>query len=300
LTLGGILPVIQTPFRDDGAIDHTSLATLVRFAARSGASGVVYPANASEFYTLGRDERERAVATVFSAADSLAVVACVSDPDPSCTAAYARQARRLGATAIMVLPTYRREVDAATLIEYFEHGLRAAELPIILQNVGPPVGVAIDQSVLEAILEVVPEIEYIKEERVPTTHRISQIVDAFDGRLRGVIGGANGQWLVQESRRGACGCMPAGALVDLQAEVFAATEQGHWEQARQLQARLQPLLSYTSIYGVSMVKETLRMRGLMPNAHTRDPAAVRLDEDDRAELRLQLAQLSLLGEDRGA
>jgi 4-hydroxy-tetrahydrodipicolinate synthase len=289
--LNGILPVLQTPFGSDSELDFDALARLVEFAAASGANAVVYPANASEFYTLTADERRAAVTTVVSVAKTLPVIACVTAPTASEAAAYAQQAASLGATAVMTLPTYRSDRSLDELIAYFAEGVAPAGLPIVLQNVGQPYGAPLDDGAIDHLLDAVPEIAYIKEERTPTTQRISQLIGRYDGRLSGVIGGANGQWLVQESLRGACGCMPAGALIDLQVPVQRAIDTGDWPRARALQARLQPLLSYTSIYGISMVKETLRLRGLIAESHVRDPKAVPLDATDRSELKRYLDEL---------
>jgi 4-hydroxy-tetrahydrodipicolinate synthase len=294
VTIGGILPVVQTPFDDADALDLPALTRLVAFAVASGANGIVYPANASEFYALTVAEREAAIVTVFEAAAGLPVIACVTDPTIDQTRAFARQAADLGAAAVMALPTYRRPGSTADVIEYFVRGMRDAGVPIVLQNVGPPHATPLDESTLDQLLQAVPEIEYVKEERAPTTQRITQLVDRYDGRLRGVIGGANGQWLVQEALRGAIGCMPAGALVDLQVPIQQAVDAGDWDHARALQARLQPLLSYTSIYGLPVIKEILKMRGLAPNVHTRDPAMASLDNADRIEIRRYLAELTPL------
>jgi 4-hydroxy-tetrahydrodipicolinate synthase len=290
--LRGIFPVLQTPFTGEGEIDHRALAALVRFAARSGASAVVYPANASEFYALGDDERLAATASVFDAAAGLVpVIACVSGVSGQHALVFARQAAKRGAVAVMALPPRRSAVDA--IVDYVRRGVATAGLPIVLQNVGPPFGTPLDERGLEKLLDAVPDVRYVKEEQTPTTHRISSLVARYGDRLAGVIGGANGQWLVQEALRGAIGCMPATALVDLQVPIHAAIEAGDWQRARQLQLRLQPLLSYASIYGVSIVKEILRLRGVLPNARTRDPGAIALDDADRAELAGFLAALQL-------
>jgi dihydrodipicolinate synthase/N-acetylneuraminate lyase len=294
VTIGGILPVIQTPFDDSDTVDLPALARLVAFAVASGASGIVYPANASEFHTLTVAERQVAIMTVFEAAGGLPVIACVTDSALDQTRAFARQAGDLGAAAVMALPTYQRPGTTSEVIDYFVRGVSDAGVPVVLQNVGPPNATPLDDSTLDNLLEAVPEIEYIKEERTPTTQRITQLVDRYDGRLRGVIGGANGQWLVQEALRGAIGCMPAGALVDLQVPIQQAVESGDWDRARTLQARLQPLLSYTSIYGLPVIKEILKMRGLAPNVRTRDPAMASLDSADRLEIRRYLTELDSL------
>jgi dihydrodipicolinate synthase/N-acetylneuraminate lyase len=291
--LGGILPVLQTPFDAAGEVDHAALAGLVRFATTSGCSGVVYPANASEFYTLSDDERLAATATVIAAAaGAIPVVACVSAVSERQAAVFARHAGEHGAAAVMALPPTRASV--AGIVDYFRRGVAASGLPIVLQNVGAPFGTPLDERGLDGLLESVPEVLYVKEELPPTTHRISRLVERYGDRLHGVIGGANGQWLVQEARRGAVGCMPAAALVDLQVPIQKAIDEGDWQGARCLQLRLQPLLSYVSIYGVSIVKEILQLRGVLPAARTRDPGAVALDDADRSELRRFLASLGLI------
>jgi dihydrodipicolinate synthase/N-acetylneuraminate lyase len=291
VNLGGILPVLQTPFDQADRIDHTTLARFVRFALRSGAAGVVYPANASEFHVLSARERLEATEAVCAAANGSAVIVSATAADADGAATYARQAAELGAQAVMAIPP---RASIAEIGDYFQRCAEESRVPVILQSVVGQVGIALDDKGLDHLLERVPQIAYVKEERAPTTHMISSLLARYDGRLEGVIGGANGQWLVQETSRGACGCMPAGALVDLQVPIYDAAQQGEWERARELQARLQPLLAYTSIYGVSMVKEILRMRGLVPNAKTRDPAAVPLDDADRVELERLLADIPQL------
>lgn len=281
MSLGGILPVIQTPFDEEDRIDHAALARFVRFALRSGAAGVVYPANASESHTLSTRERLAATETVCAAADGAPVIVSATASGAEAAATFARQAAALRAEAVMAIPP---RASTAEITDYFQCCADESRLPVILQSVVGQVGTALDDEELDDLLARVPQITYVKEERPPTTHMISSLLARHDGRLEGVIGGANGQWLVPEMRRGACGCMPAGALVDLQVPIFEATERGDWERASVLQARLQPLLAYTSIYGVAMVKEILRMRGLARNSCTRDAAAVVLDDADRSEL----------------
>jgi 4-hydroxy-tetrahydrodipicolinate synthase len=291
--LGGILPVLQTPFRDDGAVDHTALAGLVDFAVRSGCSGVVYPANASEVYALGDEERLAATTSVLeAAAGAIPVIACVNGLSAPHALRFAHHAASRGASALMSLPPGRASLPA--IIDYFAHGVAPAGLPIVLQNVGPPFGSPVDTGALERLLDAVPELLYVKEELPPTTHRITALVERYGGRLAGVIGGANGQWLVQEALRGTVGCMPATAVVDLQVPIQRAIDEGDWERARMLQLRLQPLLSYASIYGVSIVKEILQVRGVLASARTRDPGAVALDAHDRDELHRFLELLQVL------
>ena len=55
----GIMPIVTTPFTDSYALDEVALRRLVAFSIEAGATGLVGPANASEFSTLSDDERRR-------------------------------------------------------------------------------------------------------------------------------------------------------------------------------------------------------------------------------------------------
>ena len=55
--LFGVYPVLATPFREDDSVDTAALRRIVYLVIASGAHGVVYPANASEYDTLNGSER---------------------------------------------------------------------------------------------------------------------------------------------------------------------------------------------------------------------------------------------------
>src|SRR5512137_328055 len=57
----GIVPVIDTPFDESGAVDAESHARLIDDAIAAGATGLVGPVVASEVHALTRDEREAMV-----------------------------------------------------------------------------------------------------------------------------------------------------------------------------------------------------------------------------------------------
>ncbi|MDQ3781063.1 MAG: dihydrodipicolinate synthase family protein, partial [Chloroflexota bacterium] len=67
-TLAGCIPILCTPFRDDGGLDLPSLEREVAWVLAEGARGVACLAIASEGYKLTEAERdavtERVVAAV--------------------------------------------------------------------------------------------------------------------------------------------------------------------------------------------------------------------------------------------
>jgi 4-hydroxy-tetrahydrodipicolinate synthase len=199
-------------------------------------------------------------------------------------AEFASHAAGLDVAAVMALPPYTRRGRLDTIVSYYSRIADAAALPVIVQSVDARMGSRLDDSGIEMLLNHVPEIRAIKEERAPTPQRIGGLAVAFGDRLDGIFGGSNGQWLTAEARRGATGCMPATAVVDLQVTVQRLLDSGDWAAATAAQARFQPLVSYLSLYGVAMVKQLLIRRGIVRDATVRDPEAPQLNDGDLDEL----------------
>src|SRR5512145_2374437 len=103
-TLGGVLPVLATPFLPGGEPDAEGLRGIARYAIAAGADGVVYPGVASEYDLLTPGERSRLTAIVAAEARGrVPLVVGGSAPDPATTEVVARQAREQGAAALMVM-----------------------------------------------------------------------------------------------------------------------------------------------------------------------------------------------------
>jgi 4-hydroxy-tetrahydrodipicolinate synthase len=63
-SLGGVLPVLATPFAPDGQPDANGLRRIARYVVGAGADGVVYPGVASEYDMLTPAERVELTAVV--------------------------------------------------------------------------------------------------------------------------------------------------------------------------------------------------------------------------------------------
>ena len=69
-------------------------------------------------------------------------------------------------------------------------------------------------------------VEYIKEETLPPNHAMEVEIRLCGPRLKGVMGGIAGRYLMDEYRRGACGTMPACEMTDLHVQVWDALDGG--------------------------------------------------------------------------
>ena len=103
----GIFPVLQSPLREDDALDLDSLRREVDFCVEMGSHGLVYPVLSSEFQFLTDEERRSGVEAVIDAnRGRIPVVAGVAGASAAIAIDYARHAADMGADAAIALPPY--------------------------------------------------------------------------------------------------------------------------------------------------------------------------------------------------
>ena len=135
----GVLPVVPTPFKEDGGVDLASLERVVDDAVERRAFALVYPGVASEDVLLTPEERSACLATVVkTVADRIPVVAGVNSDQPQGMVDYARGLADTGVGAVMAMaiPAMGAETEAwfARMADVLDGK------PIILQNLGAPRG----------------------------------------------------------------------------------------------------------------------------------------------------------------
>jgi hypothetical protein len=79
--------------------------------------------------------------------------------------------------------------------------------PIMVQNADGYAPLTGDR--IAELIDDVPSIEYVKEERQPVPRHIAETSTAAGDRIKTIFGGAGGKNLPDEMNRGADGCMPA-------------------------------------------------------------------------------------------
>ncbi len=284
VTLNGVFPVLPTPFDSDGEPDVISLRRLVRYLIRAGVDGLTYPGVASEFAQLSQDERVLLLEAVLDeTADRIPVVAGVTSADSDLTLRLATHAAASGARALMVAapPQWK---EAPQQIAYFQALSQAVPgLPLMLQNVPPPVGAGLDPEVLIKVVSAVPAISYIKEEALPSGQRLTKVLVNAPASLKGVLGGAGGRYITDELRRGACGTMPAIELAEVHVALYAAHRKGDSLAVRKLFTRMLPILNIQAVFRWALTKHVLLQRGLINHAVQRVDGP-RLDDFDRADI----------------
>src|ERR671913_511287 len=173
--LHGCIPILVTPFADDGSLDLESLEREIDWVLAEGAGGVACVAIASEGYKLTEPERDAVIATTVRRVDGRApVVASADGPGEEPATDRARRAASLGADALMVLPSYFVKPGPDALVSYYARIAEASSLPIMLQDAPQLTGVSMSPSLWARMAEATSGLRYITAEGTPQGPTISE------------------------------------------------------------------------------------------------------------------------------
>lgn len=293
--LHGILPVLQISFGVHDTVDEDDLRREVDFCIDAGVHGLVVPALASEFMVLTDAERLRVVEVVLRHAnDRVPVVVGVAGTSTAAAVAFSRHARANGAGAVMALPPYVRRPSLDGVVGYYAAIAAAAELPVVIQNAPPPLGLNLPRGVIGRLVTEIELVQYVKEERLPPGHHMSELLASPPAGLCGVFGGSAGLYLIGELGRGAIGCMPSAAFADVLVAIYALFVAGDRDRACAAYHRLLPALTLEMSVQMALSKDVLRRRGVFASTRMRDPEFPALDVGDYAELDALWPELSAL------
>ena len=284
----GIYVITNTPFDDDGALLWDDLENTFDWIIRAGCHGVVWPVMASEFSVLSYPERvegmRRAVAVT---AGRVPVVAGVADTSQAGAVALTVAAAEAGVDAVLAMPPWATKLASRDLIEaYYRAIAEAGELPVFIQNVGPPLGSNLPGSLVVELCERIPLVQYLKEEKDPKGQALSEVLEPNSPAVKGVFSGSNCAYLIADHARGVAGSMPAAHMVDVDVQIWELLEAGDLEAARQMHKDKMVLESTVASLrgGWLSSKEVLRRRGVISCAAARNQGPLVLDEVDEAQI----------------
>jgi dihydrodipicolinate synthase/N-acetylneuraminate lyase len=277
--LKGVFGLLPTPYSEDYEIHTADLRAAADFCCRSGQHGIVWPVMVGEFYFLGEAERIRHLDDVLEEVNGrLPVVFGCSGVSVPQVLLFARAAQRAGADAIIAMAPV--QTNAAIAMDMFRRLADVYDGPIILQNAAAYAPLTGEQ--IARLIEDVPQIEYVKEERSPGPRHIAEVYGLVGTKVKTIFGGAAGKFLPDELRRGADGCMPACEIADLLALVMQRWWAGDQDGARELHRRLLPLIQLETH---PFMRYILKRRGVFTSTVERAPSPLTaLDADDKREI----------------
>ncbi|MGB0113923.1 MAG: dihydrodipicolinate synthase family protein [Ilumatobacteraceae bacterium] len=293
MEIAGVLPVVQTPFAEDGTIDVAHLDAELEWVLDCGADGLT-TGMVSEILRLSSDERRLLSERVCATAAARGRVAIISCGDESLRAAigHAEHAAESGATGLMANPPITVGLDEDEVYRYFVEIMRATDLPVVVQDASGYVGRPLSLAVQAKLLEDFEDRVLFKPEALPIGPRLSMLRDATGGRAK-ILEGSGGACVIDSYRRGIVGTMPGAEVCWAVRVLWNAVQAGDWDQAYAIGGPLNTLVAMqTTVDGyVAVEKHLLWRQGVFPEHTHRAPQGFRLDPETRDEIDRLFTQL---------
>lgn len=291
--LAGVLPILVTPFDDDGRVDEESLRSLVEFFIERGCHGLTVLGIAGEVHKLSDAERQRVVEVVVDQARGrVPVVVGTGHSGFEVAVELSRAAEAAGADALLVMPPYVIRPDADGIYEYYRAVAEAVNIPIVVQDEPVTTGVNMPAALIARLAEI-PGVAYAKVEAQPTPPKFTAIRKLSADRL-GLFGGLGGLYFYEELCRGARGIMTGFGFPEVLVEIYGRFREGDRDSAEAVFYKYLPLIKFEAQPGIGLAirKEILRRRGAIRSARLRRPAQLP-DPETWAELDRLVERLGL-------
>jgi 4-hydroxy-tetrahydrodipicolinate synthase len=286
----GTFTVLITPFTADGsAVDVPVLKRLVNWQIERGIHGLIPLGSTGEFLSLTPSERTQVIETVVGEAGGRVPVLIGTGAEWTRDAvAHAREAERLGASGVMVIPPYYSSPTEDELFEHYRCIGEAISLPVMLYNNPATANVDLTPEVV-ARLSRIDNVRYIKESTLEVT-RVRDILEICGERMTVFAGilGYESFWLGAQGWVAVC----SNLIPHESARLFElAVMRGDRDGALELYRKILPIVRWVGGHRyVSASKAALRIMGLPVG----EPRAPRLPLP-RAEFEALRADLAAFG-----
>ncbi|MGH9402742.1 MAG: dihydrodipicolinate synthase family protein [Terriglobia bacterium] len=283
--LGGIIPILATPFTERGEVDGESFRRLVEASVWDGIHGLAMFGLGSEYYKLSDAERLSLMELLIGQANGrVPIVLSITHHARDVAVRQAREAVAMGADAVMIMPPFFLGPSVDAIVRHIEAVARAVTVPIIVQYAPLQTGKIISPEAFAELHREHPNVTHVKVDTVPSGTTITALQQASGGSLKTIVG-YMGLHLPEDVTRGVAGCAPSASLGRAFVHLWNLLCQGG-DEGRIFHQHLLPMLNFM-MQSVEMLiaceKLLLVRRGIFPSACSREPA-FRLDSFQLAEL----------------
>ena len=178
----GVFPAATIRYDEALNVDLDATQAVLDTLVRDGVHGIVCMGTCGENNSLeAQEKRAILTAAVEVVARRVPIVAGVSELTTTRAVGFAKDAQRIGADALMLLPAMVYVPTPNELETHFRTVAQSSDLPVMLYNNPPAYRVSIGFDVLER-LSAVEQIVAIKESATDT-RRFTDLINAFGGRF---------------------------------------------------------------------------------------------------------------------
>jgi len=281
LKLHGIIPPVATPYTADYEIDKASLRRVIRHLLDGGVHGLFMLGSTSECVFLNARQRADVLeVAVAEAKGKVPILAGILDTSTDHCINHARQAKELGADALVLTAPYYTRTSQPEIVDHFSFVREAVDLPIIAYDIPVCVNIKLARETVRELYERKLVIA-LKDSSGDEGNLRMVMRDFADCPDFAVFTGSE-TTVDYALLGGAHGCVPGLGNVDPAAYVrlYDAARRGDWAAARKEQERLIALfqiafqgLPHTSMgaSGVGGFKTAMQLMGLIEHRHMGRP-----------------------------
>ena len=304
LRFKGAIPANLLPFNEDLSFDEVNYRRHLSWLADvDGVNAIVCNGHAGEVSSLDREERRRALAIAADAVgDRVELISGIYTDNTLEAAELARDAKAEGAAGLLVFPPtlfmWGARLRPEMAVVHFETIAEATDLPLIVFEYPPAIGIGYDPETLARLAEI---------DRVVGVKDWSNDMVALEANLRALRGTGRPVAMLSSYTMSLFASYVLGAdgsisgmgsvTADLHAELFRAVQAGDLEAGHRLNDRLAPLVEV--FYAPPFVdmhnrmKEALALLGRIDKAVVRPPLRP-IADGERERIRKALLRSGLL------
>jgi 4-hydroxy-tetrahydrodipicolinate synthase len=237
----GVFPAATTQFAPDLSVDIDATQRGYDALVRDGVHGLVIMGTCGENNSLEAAEKRRVLqAAVEVVAGRVPIIVGVSELTTVQGAAFAKDAEKIGADALMALPAMVYVPTENELATHFRTIAGASGLPIMLYNNPPAYRAAISIDVLRQLADL-KTIVAIKES-APDTRRFTDLINEFGDRY--ILMAGLDDVALEALMLGAAGWISGltSAFPQESVEMVAAFARGDLKKAMRIYRWFMPLL----------------------------------------------------------
>jgi 4-hydroxy-tetrahydrodipicolinate synthase len=270
----GIIPALSTLCNDEGELDTESERSLVRTSIEWGCAGVAVSIIAGEFYKFTDYERKKTFDIVIDAANGkIPVWAGISHLGTASSIELAKYAEDAGADGVIAQPALVGKDASLGLHEHFQKIFSSVDIPIMIQDAEDFNGIKMEPGLYTKLANEFENFVSVKIEGGKTLDKIRETKTTLGKRLS-ILGGMGGRLLLEELELGTVGSIPNPCMTDIVVRAYNLFLAGDMEGAKKAFSTYKPWLEFQSLHSQSafeIVKETLRLRGIVSSSFTRSP-----------------------------
>jgi len=271
----GILPVVPTPFHDDGSLDLDGVRRVLDCTIDQGVDAICILANYSEQFVLSDQERHDVMrVSLEHVAGRVPMIVTVSHYYTGIVTERAKAAQAMGADMVMMMPPYHGaglRADDAGIFEHYRAVSDAISIPIMVQD-APISGVQLSVPLLAKMAKEIANVSYFKMEMPFAADKLAALIDAGGDDILGPWDGEEAATLFADLEAGCTATMTSALQCEhirpivtnyLNGEVDAAFKQ--WQYCL-------PLINHENRQcGLRATKTVMKEGSVIASDHVRHP-----------------------------